>query len=144
MFIHVMYWWIVDMLSCMACSDEVSNSQYLRKRSFHSISAALGDSRSRSHADSRGLSIKHSLELSWQWRIVVFRCKAQIGESVFISNMDWTMVRLGSQAFVFDVVLTINYISSDTFLLDTFHYWYGHPQLFPKSPFTALIGRTTA
>lgn len=65
----------------------------------HSISAGLGESRSRRHAET--LSIKTSLELSWQWRIFVFRCSAQMGDSQALSLI-WTV-----RDFLFDQMLTI-------------------------------------
>lgn len=110
---------------------------------FHSISAALGESRSRRHADIRTLSIKNSLELSWQWRIIVFRCRAQIGDSQALFLI-WIVRWFALSIRRLSVRSNVDDTGSDTYLLDKFHHWYGHPQLFPKSQFTVLIGRTAS
>lgn len=56
---------------------------FVNAEGFHSISAALGEARR--HADSRIISILNALELSWQWKVIVFRCRAQTGDRQALS-----------------------------------------------------------
>lgn len=112
------------MLSCVTCSWS------LHQPVFSSIFAALGEARIRRRSGSRTSSVMISLELSWQWRIVVFRCWAQMGDDHALS-FTWIgrWFPLAMPKLSFRTTSTYNYVS---ILLDKFHHWYGQPQVFPK------------
>jgi len=93
---------------------------FVNAEGFHSISAALGEARP--HADGRILSIQNALELSWQWSIIVFICRAQTGDRQTFS-LKWigrwfalSIRRLSVRSNIDDQV------ASDTSLRETFHH----------------------
>lgn len=106
---------------------------FVNAEGFHSISAALGEARR--HADSRIISILNALELSWQWRIIVFRCRAQTGDSQALSLIwicRWfalSIRRLSDRSNIDDLVAIHLYETHLITNMDTHNYFQNHSSL---------------